>query len=89
MTQEVIDSRIGKEYSAGFVTDIESDTLPPGLDEDVIASSPPRRASPSGCSSGAWRPTATGSKMDTPEWAHVHYPPIDFRPCPTTRRRRT
>ena len=27
---------IGQEYSAGFVTDVESETLPPGLDESVV-----------------------------------------------------
>ena len=31
-----IDSLVGREYKEGFVTDIESDTLPPGLDKDVI-----------------------------------------------------
>ena len=27
---------VGKEYEHGFVTDVESDTVPPGLDEDVV-----------------------------------------------------
>ena len=31
-----IDSLMAREYAAGFVTDIEQDTLPPGLDEDVV-----------------------------------------------------
>ena len=36
MSQQQIDKSIGQEYAAGFVTDVESETLAPGLDEDVI-----------------------------------------------------
>ena len=36
MSQDQIDQLIQKDYAAGFVTDIESETLPPGLNEDVI-----------------------------------------------------
>ncbi len=36
MSQEQIDKTIDREYAAGFVTDVESDTLPPGLNEDVV-----------------------------------------------------
>ena len=36
MSQEHIDQAISREYAAGFISAIESDTLPPGLDEDVI-----------------------------------------------------
>ena len=31
-----IHAQLGRKYDAGFVTDIESDSLPPGLDEDVV-----------------------------------------------------
>ena len=34
--QKIIDSNLEKDYEYGFVTDIESDTIPPGLDENVI-----------------------------------------------------
>ena len=34
--QAIIDSSLSKDYQYGFVTDIDSDTLPPGLNEDVI-----------------------------------------------------
>ncbi|SVA79159.1 uncharacterized protein METZ01_LOCUS132013, partial [marine metagenome] len=34
--QQIIDSNLQKEYEFGFVTDIESETLPPGLDENTI-----------------------------------------------------
>ncbi|MFT7286182.1 MAG: Fe-S cluster assembly protein SufB [Halieaceae bacterium] len=78
MSQEVIDSRISKEYSAGFVTDIESDTLPPGLNEDVIRFISTRKQEPDWLLE--WRLEAYRDwlAMDTPHWAHVHYPAIDF-----------
>ncbi|GIT40585.1 MAG: hypothetical protein Ct9H300mP9_4350 [Candidatus Neomarinimicrobiota bacterium] len=35
-SSDLIDKKISEDYQYGFVTDIESETLPPGLDEDVI-----------------------------------------------------
>lgn len=78
MSQEVIDSRIDKEYSAGFVSDIESDTLAPGLDEDVIRFISAKKGEPDWLLE--WRLEAYRDwlKMETPEWAHVHYPRVDY-----------
>ena len=78
MSQQLIDERIGKEYAAGFVTDIESDTLPPGLDEDVIRFISSKKGEPEWLLE--WRLEAYREwlLMETPEWAHVHYPAIDF-----------
>jgi Fe-S cluster assembly protein SufB len=78
MSQEVIDERIGGEYAAGFVTDIESDTLPPGLDEDVIRFISAKKDEPEWLLE--WRLEAYRGwlAMATPAWAHVHYPQIDY-----------
>jgi len=78
MTQDVIDHRIAKEYAAGFVTDIDADTLAPGLDEDVIRFISAKKNEPDWLLE--WRLEAYRDwlKMDTPEWAHVHYPRIDY-----------
>ena len=49
MSTQDLDDLTQSEYKAGFVTDIEQDTLPPGLNEDVIRRHlRRRRASPSG-----------------------------------------
>jgi Fe-S cluster assembly protein SufB len=79
MSQEVIDSRISKEYSAGFVSDIESDTLAPGLNEDVIRFISEKKNEPEWMLE--WRLEAYRDwlQMETPEWAHVHYPRIDMQ----------
>ena len=78
MSQEVIDERIGSDYAAGFVSEIESDTLPPGLDEDVIRFISAKKDEPEWLLE--WRLEAYRGwrEMATPAWAHVHYPPIDY-----------
>jgi len=48
------------EYQYGFVTDLDTDVVPPGLSEDVIVLIASRRTSRSGCSNGACARTATG-----------------------------
>ena len=78
MSQELIDERIDKEYSAGFVSDIESDTLPPGLNEDVIRFISAKKDEPDWLLQ--WRLEAYRGwlEMSTPHWAHVDHEPIDY-----------
>ncbi len=74
-----IEGLIGREYKEGFVTDIESDTLPPGLSEDVVATISAKKSEPAFML--AWRLAAYRNwlTMKSPEWANVHYPAIDFQ----------
>lgn len=78
MSQEQIDKAIDKEYAAGFISDIESDTLPPGLNEDVIRFISAKNEEPEWLLE--WRLDAYRGwvEMSSPEWAHVHYPEVDF-----------
>jgi Fe-S cluster assembly protein SufB len=78
MSQEQIDKAIDKEYAAGFISDIESDTLPPGLNEDVIRFISAKNEEPEWLLD--WRLEAYRGwlEMSSPEWAHVHYPEVDF-----------
>ena len=78
MSQELIEERIDKEYSAGFVSDIESDTLPPGLNEDVIRFISAKKDEPDWLLQ--WRLEAYRGwlEMSTPHWAHVDHEPIDY-----------
>ena len=66
------------DYKWGFVTDIESETLPPGLDEDVIRGISARKREPEWLLE--WRLEAYRHwlTMDEPEWAH--FPDHDWRP---------
>ena len=74
-----ISELVSREYKAGFVTEIDSDTLPPGLDESVIRTISGKKNEPDFMLE--WRLDAyrRWGGMHTPEWAHVHYPPIDFQ----------
>ena len=57
-----VESLVNKEYKYGFVTDIESDVAPKGLNEDIIRLISAKKRSPSGCSSGGSRRSAAGSR---------------------------
>jgi Fe-S cluster assembly protein SufB len=68
-----------REYTAGFVTDIESESVPPGLDEDVIRLISAKKNEPEFML--AWRLKAFRHwlTMSEPTWQNVHYPPIDYQ----------
>ena len=79
MSQEQIAGLIKKEYSAGFVTQIESETLPPGLDEDVIAFISAKKEEPEWMLQWRLKAYRAWLEMTEPTWAHVHYPKIDYQ----------
>ena len=56
-----IETFANQEYKWGFVTDIEADAIPRGLNEDVIRLISAKKEEPDGCWNGGSRPTATGS----------------------------
>ena len=70
---------IEQRYQHGFFTDIESDTLPPGLDEGVIRAISQRKGEPDWMCE--WRLEAYRSWLEkpVPTWAHVHHDPIDYQ----------
>ncbi len=76
---EVIDERVGQEYKYGFVTDVEQDTFPPGLDEDVIRRLSQKKGEPEWMLE--WRLKAYRSwlEMKEPTWANIRYEPIDYQ----------
>ena len=74
-----LDQVVGQRYGFGFVTDIEADTLPPGLNEEVIRWISAKKQEPEFLL--AWRLKAYEHwlTMTPPQWAKVHFPPIDFQ----------
>jgi Fe-S cluster assembly protein SufB len=72
-----------REYKYGFVTDIESDTVPPGLDEGIIRLISTKKNEPEFMLEWrlkAYRHWAKLEKTEAePKWAMVHYPPIDYQ----------
>jgi len=79
MSKEHIDHAIAREYSAGFVSPVVSDTLPPGLDEEVIRFISERKEEPEWLLE--WRLEAFRGwrEMHEPTWAHVRFSPIDYQ----------
>ena len=71
--------RLGRRYDAGFVTEIESDSLPPGLDEDTIRALSARKEEPEWMTD--WRLAAYRRwlTMPVPHWAKLQIAPIDFQ----------
>ena len=70
---------VGREYKEGFVTDIETETLPPGLDESVIRFLSAKKSEPDFILDWRLEAFRRWQEMDKPEWAQVHYDPIDFQ----------
>jgi Fe-S cluster assembly protein SufB len=74
-----IDSLITREYAAGFVTDIEQDTLPPGLDEDVVREISRLKNEPPFMLEWRLKAYRRWLTMKEPHWPNVKYPPIDYQ----------
>ena len=74
-----IQSLTDKEYKYGFVTDIEMDSLPPGLDEDVIRLISAKKEEPEWLTEWRLKAYRHWKKMEEPDWAKVHYPQINYQ----------
>jgi len=76
---KIIEKVTSQDYQYGFVTDIEQDTIPPGLNEDVIRLISNKKDEPDWLTS--WRLKAYNNwlKMIEPDWAKVDYQEIDYQ----------
>lgn len=70
---------VGQGYGFGFVTDIESDTLPPGLNEDVIRLISAKKQEPAFLLEWRLKAYRHWLTMQPPAWSSVHFPPVDFQ----------
>ena len=77
--QQVIDESLNKDYAYGFVTDIESETLPPGLDDNVIRTISAKKEEPQWLLEWRLKAYHHWLKMEEPKWAKVVYPEIDYQ----------
>ena len=78
-SQEIQDLIKRGEYKPGFVTDVESDTLPPGLDESVIQALSARKQEPDWLLQWRLKAYRRWLKMKEPRWAAVQYDPVDYQ----------
>lgn len=76
---ETIEQLVSREYSAGFVTDVEQDIFPPGLDEDVVRAISARKNEPDWLTQWRLKALRQWTTMVEPRWAKVDYPAIDYQ----------
>jgi Fe-S cluster assembly protein SufB len=74
-----VESLVNREYRYGFVTDIESDIAPIGLNEDVIRMISAKKQEPAFMLEWRLKAFRGWQKMTEPHWANVSYPPIDYQ----------
>ena len=78
--QEDVETLVAERaYEAGFVTDLESDTVAPGLDEDVIRFISAKKDEPEWMLDWRLEAFRQWKQMRTPKWPHLHYKPIDYQ----------
>jgi Fe-S cluster assembly protein SufB len=74
-----IESLVNREYQHGWVTDIESDTVPPGLNEDVVRLISAKKNEPEWLLEWRLKAFRRWETMKEPHWANVTYPVIDYQ----------
>ncbi|HEV7715800.1 MAG TPA: Fe-S cluster assembly protein SufB, partial [Steroidobacteraceae bacterium] len=78
-TADNLQKLVSRGYEHGFVTDIESDTVPPGLDEDVVRLISRKKNEPQFLTDWRLKALRHWRQMREPHWAHVQFKPIDYQ----------
>jgi len=76
---EQLSTLLAQDYQHGFITDIEVESFPPGLDEDVIRRLSAVKNEPEFLLEWRLKAFRHWQTMPCPEWSSVHYPPIDYQ----------
>ena len=74
-----IEKLVAKKYQHGFITDIESETFEPGLDEDIIRRLSKLKGEPQFMLDWRLKSFAIWQKMRQPNWAKLNIEPIDYQ----------
>jgi Fe-S cluster assembly protein SufB len=78
-TGETIQSNAGDKYKYGFVTEIESDRAPKGLNEDIVRFISAKKNEPEWLLEWRLKAYRLWTTMEEPGWAKLGYPPIDYQ----------
>jgi Fe-S cluster assembly protein SufB len=76
---ETVRDYTGHEYKYGFITEIEADIVPKGLDDDVVRLISAKKGEPAWMTEWRLKALARWRTMEEPTWARVEHPPIDFQ----------
>ena len=79
MKNKELTQRAQDDYEHGFVTNIEQETLPPGLDEEVIRTISRKKNEPAFMLAWRLEAFAKWQKMQPPEWSHLDIAPMDYQ----------
>jgi Fe-S cluster assembly protein SufB len=79
MSTSKIQELVDKAYAYGFVTEIEADTVPKGLDEEVVRTISRKKEEPEWLLEWRLKAYRRWLTMTEPSWQNVHYPPIDYQ----------
>ena len=74
-----LESLIARGYQHGFVTDIDADTVAPGLNEDVVRLISRKKGEPAFLTEWRLKALRHWLTMKEPHWAHVRFAPIDYQ----------
>lgn len=78
-SKDIIDSLERSDYKYGFTSDIETETIPKGLNEEVIRLISRKKEEPEWMLESRLKAYRHWLTMDLPTWAHLDIPPIDFQ----------
>ncbi|HAK06433.1 MAG TPA: Fe-S cluster assembly protein SufB, partial [Spartobacteria bacterium] len=76
---ETIEGLVKQEYKYGFYTDVETESAPPGLNEDIIRLISAKKKEPEWLLEWRLKAYRQWTTMQTPPWPNVHYPKIDYQ----------
>ena len=76
-----IESLVNKEYAYGFVTDVESDTIPRGLTEETVRLISAKKNEPEWLLDWRLKAFRRWLTMTEPHWPNVTFPAIDYQAC--------
>ncbi|MCB4755275.1 MAG: Fe-S cluster assembly protein SufB, partial [Sulfurovum sp.] len=79
MAQEEIDKAVSGEYGLGFEIDIETDVVPPGLNEDTIKFISTKKKEPEWMLDMRLKALNRWRKMEEPTWGNITYEPVDYQ----------
>src|SRR6266545_6198445 len=79
MSNEAIQELAKQDYKYGFVTDVEADVVPPGLNEEIVRTISAKKNEPEWMLEWRLKSYRHWLTMKEPTWSNVHYDPIDYQ----------
>ncbi|MDX1997136.1 MAG: Fe-S cluster assembly protein SufB [Thermoanaerobaculia bacterium] len=76
---QLLEEVANRDYQFGFSTDIEQETFPPGLSEDVVRAISAKKDEPEWMTEWRLKAYRHWLTMTEPHWPNVHYDPIDYQ----------